>query len=349
MENNEIKVTLIVRGGTSAEWAAANPTPAMRELCAEYREDGSFDLKIGDGVTPYNSLPYVSTHELADLIEDANHRTVTDAEKAAWNAKQAALTFDNVPTADSNNPVTSGGVAAALAGKADTGDIPDVSQFITRAVNDLVNYYTSAVIDGKIADLNNAISAIPKFAIKVVDTLPSSDISTTTVYLLKTSTTETGNLYTEYIFVNSTWESLGTQTLDLSNYATKDYVATAIANFVTAAQVTEIVNGALASYAKLADIAAIGKSGNLSDAVQDANHRTVTDAEKAAWNAKQAALTFDTTPAAGSTNPVTSGGVKNALDGKADKTAVPSASTQLSDSADLMRYGDSVIINGGGV
>ena len=105
----------------------------------------------------------------------------------------------------------------------------------------------------------------------------------------------------------------------------------------------------LVPYAKTADIAAIGKSGNLADAAQDATHRTVTDVEKAAWNAKQNALTVDTTPTVGSTNPVTSGGVATALAGKADANSVPHASTDLSDGADLVRGSDTVTINGGGV
>lgn len=42
----------------------------------------------------------------------------------------------------------------------------------------------------------------------------------------------------------------------------------------------------------------------------------VTSALKSSWSAKQDKLSFDSTPTAGSTNPVTSGGVKTALDGK---------------------------------
>ncbi|MCM1217993.1 MAG: hypothetical protein NC548_26200 [Lachnospiraceae bacterium] len=332
--------------------------PAMRELCAEYKPDGSFDLKIGDGVTAWNSLPYISSRDLADLVDDELHRTVTDAEKAAWNAKQNALTFDDAPTENSDNPVKSGGIFVVLADKANKSEIPDVSAFITKAVDDLVNYYGKAEIDGKVANLNAAISAIPKFAIKVVNSLPADEISATTVYLLKTSTTESGNLYTEYIYVDGTWEALGTQTLDLTSYATKDYVTTAIANFLTSEQIVEIVNNALAAYARLsdltayvktADVAAIALSGNLSDAVQDETHRTVTDAEKAKWNAKQDALTIDTTPTSGSTNPVSSGAVHTALADKAGKNEIVTASTGLSDSADLMRTGDTVTINGGGV
>lgn len=40
----------------------------------------------------------------------------------------------------------------------------------------------------------------------------------------------------------------------------------------------------------------------------------ITAAERTNWNGKQNALTFDSTPTAGSTNPITSGGVKAALD-----------------------------------
>ena len=73
-------------------------------------------------------------------------------------------------------------------------------------------------------EVNDLISKIPKFAIGVVTALPTADISETTIYLLKTSETETDNLYTEYIYVDSKWEMLGTQKLDLSGYYTSTEV-----------------------------------------------------------------------------------------------------------------------------
>ena len=47
------------------------------------------------------------------------------------------------------------------------------------------------------------------------------------------------------------------------------------------------------------------------DYVDDTNttHKFVSASEKSTWNGKQDALTFDSTPTQGSTNPVTSGGV----------------------------------------
>lgn len=55
---------------------------------------------------------------------------------------------------------------------------------------------------------------------------------------------------------------------------------------------------------------------------QDASNRLVSDTEKETWNGKQNALTFDSTPKASSTNPVTSEGIKTALDGKVDNNQV---------------------------
>lgn len=103
---------------------------------------------------------------------------------------------------------------------------------MTNAVDDLINYYKKSETYTK-AEVEQKISTIPKFSIKVVDELPTEDISETTVYLLKASTSDTGNLYTEYIYVEEAWEKLGTQTVDLSGYVT-----------------TEALNAALAEYSK---------------------------------------------------------------------------------------------------
>ncbi len=64
---------------------------------------------------------------LADLGDDSTHRTVTDTEKSTWSAKQDALTFDDVPTDNSNNPVKSNGIYDALATKANSADLATVA------------------------------------------------------------------------------------------------------------------------------------------------------------------------------------------------------------------------------
>lgn len=78
-----------------------------------------------------------------------------------------------------------------------------------------------------IDDLRKDITAIPKFAIEVVESLPVDNISGTTVYLVKEKDS-VGDLYTEYIYVNGAWENLGKQTVDLSSYSTTEKMNAAI-------------------------------------------------------------------------------------------------------------------------
>lgn len=59
--------------------------------------------------------------------------------------------------------------------------------------------------------------------------------------------------------------------------------------------------------------AAAAVQGNLNTHAEN-TVKHITAAERTAWNGKQNALTFDTVPTEGSTNPITSGGVKAALD-----------------------------------
>ena len=80
---------------------------------------------------------------------------------------------------------------------------------------------TSKTLTGAINELKQLISLIPQFSIEVVQTLPTEDISETTIYLVPNSDPEQGNYYEEYIYVNNTWELVGTTAVDLSAYYTK--------------------------------------------------------------------------------------------------------------------------------
>lgn len=70
----------------------------------------------------------------------------------------------------------------------------------------------------------NVISATPGIKLTVVETLPTEDIDTDTIYLVPTEDTETDNIYDEYIYVNNAWEKIGTTEIDLTNYFTKQEV-----------------------------------------------------------------------------------------------------------------------------
>lgn len=92
--------------------------------------------------------------------------------------------------------------------------------FILNTVSSLANYYLKSEVYTR-DEIEELINIIPKFSIHPVDSLPTENISTTTVYLL-VSGDESQNLYTEYIYVNGIWEKLGTQMVDLSGYALKE-------------------------------------------------------------------------------------------------------------------------------
>lgn len=114
--------------------------------------------------------------------------------------------------------LTNGNVYTSPALKGPKGDSVEYDDSELRAeINDR---YTKEEVD-------NMISVIPKFAIAVVETLPVSDISTTTVYLVPNNSGETSNLYDEYIYTTQ-WEKLGTQTVDLSDYPTTSEMNAAI-------------------------------------------------------------------------------------------------------------------------
>lgn len=84
----------------------------------------------------------------------------------------------------------------------------------------------SPIEEERIANLEQQISLIPKFSTRVVDELPTENISDTTVYLVTGTETGKNNLYEEYIYVDNDWELLGTQTsnIDLDNYYTKEEI-----------------------------------------------------------------------------------------------------------------------------
>ena len=81
-------------------------------------------------------------------------------------------------------------------------NVPDVSNFITKSVDDLVNYYKKTETYTQ-AEVNSLIGAISTMNILVVQSLPTQDISTTTIYLVPRTTSEANNVYDEYIYVSN--------------------------------------------------------------------------------------------------------------------------------------------------
>jgi len=102
-------------------------------------------------------------------------------------------------------------------------DFTNDTGFITNTVNNLTNYYKKSETYTQ-SEVNALISSVVTIDIEVVQTLPTTDISTTTIYLLPKTTAGTDDVYDEYINTTGTsagWELIGSTQVDLSNYYTK--------------------------------------------------------------------------------------------------------------------------------
>lgn len=107
-----------------------------------------------------------------------------------------------------------------------------------KAVSDSLNAIRYAIIESFYTkeEVDEKVSAIQKVELfKVVTALPTENISTNTVYLVKGEGDE-DNIYTEYIYANGAWEILGTQTLDLADYVTDAELEEAVNAALTAAK-----------------------------------------------------------------------------------------------------------------
>lgn len=153
---------------------------------------------------------------------------------------------------DLANYYTETEINGLLNNKADKSSVPTkLSQlnndtgFITNAVDNLTNYYLKSETYTK-TEVNDLIGQIKTISIQVVDTLPTTGESNV-IYLVPKEGSK-DDIYNEYIWVNNAWELIGSTQIDLTGYATEDWVNTQIANFLTESQITQLINNSLANY-----------------------------------------------------------------------------------------------------
>ena len=124
--------------------------------------------------------------------------------------------------------------------------------FITAAVDNLINYYTRT-------EVNDLIGQITTISFELVDVLPQTG-EANKIYLVPSTEGQPQNGYDEYIYVNESWEKIGSTNIDLSQYATKDYVnqqiSTAVSGLATEEFVTSSISSATQDMATNASVAA---------------------------------------------------------------------------------------------
>ena len=213
---------------------------------------------------------------------------------------------DSVLSPISRNPIMNKTVYNALAQK------------IEKTVTDLVNYYDKSQVYNK-TEVRELIGAINTLTIEVVASLPTQDISPTTIYFVGPATGT--NTYDEYVYVGSNWVKIGDTNIDLTDYITSSQLTTVLQSYYTKSAVDSL----LSAYYNKNEVQAL-------------------------VDTKEDVLTFDETPTAGSNNPVKSSGVKTALDTKQDKLTfdnIPTANSSNPVTSDGIYTAMSSIASGG--
>lgn len=111
-------------------------------------------------------------------------------------------------------------------------------------------------IGSKIDEVEKLISTMGHLTLKIVETLPEEDISTTTIYLklredsddnTENDDNTTGDVYDEYIYIideGSTtghWELIGSTQVDLSDYVTNEALEEELNDYVKKDDMPEVV------------------------------------------------------------------------------------------------------------
>ena len=215
-------------------------------------------------VTKLLALPTDS--ELTTLLA-GKQAVISDLQTIREGAAAGATAYQKPGTGIPDTDLSSG-VQTSL-GKAESayqkpsGGIPktdltaelqaEIASFITKAVNDLTNYYLKSETYNK-TEVDAMVAAIKQFQLVAVQTLPTASADTLNkIYLVPSANPQTQNTKDEYITlmvdeqgtITYNWECIGSTEVDLTNYYTKSQTDSAI---------TAAINAALASYSTTAQV-----------------------------------------------------------------------------------------------
>jgi len=192
-----------------------------------YRYLGNADGLIGYGTdgTPSFILNFDTQRSTVQFgyIGSGSHTVKIERKTLATvedlSGKQDVLIFDSAPTQNSSNPVTSGGVYSAIANALGSVSSMEFKVCGTGEYNASTGVPTVASPDGQ------------------------------HIYLVPNSGSSP-NSYDEYVYVNNSYEKIGTTDIDLSGYAT-----------------VSAMNTAISAKADTADLSAVATSGDYNDLI----------------------------------------------------------------------------------
>lgn len=155
--------------------------------------EGKVDTVVGKGLSTND----YTTEEKTKLASLENYDDTTLSQRVTDIENDYAKTAD-MPTVPTK-----------------TSELTNDSGYITNIVDDLLNYYKKSDTYSK-EEIAELIGNINKLTSEIVESLPTENISTSTIYLIKDGDT---NNYKQYMYISGAWAQLSDTNIDLSGYA----------------------------------------------------------------------------------------------------------------------------------
>lgn len=208
----------------SARKASANAnTMASSATTSEANAKQSEENAAASMQSAETSATAAQSSASAAAVSEKNAKSSSDS--ALNFAKQAEISMNTCELASS---LANGAKIAAEKARDEilAIDIPTkVSQlendneYITKTVDNLVNYYTKSNTYSK-EEILEITSNINTLQTVIVDVLPDTG-ETNYIYLVPNSRSDT-NIYDEYIFIQNKWEQIGSTDIDLTQYVNNE-------------------------------------------------------------------------------------------------------------------------------
>ena len=202
-------VSLAAASASQAEQSATNAAASAVQAATVI---SNFNANVAQAAT-YASI----AGGYANVAETAAMSATDSANRAEAALGQTLRPLSNYFTKD--EVVSIAGGEASLRSAADTSLAGGIVSLQSSLAS---NYYTKT-------EINDSLSAIPKFGVTVVGSLPAASVAATDKVYIVPSGSDTDNIYTEYLAIDDgsdvNWEQLGTQALDLSGYETQADIA----------------------------------------------------------------------------------------------------------------------------
>lgn len=272
--------------GRTADGSVAS-VPSIQDVTNIVDEKVS-DIKISINMEGYARIDKLSTINGQPIYNEngPTNIVISGGEGGDVVIPENVATLDDVQGVQDSLDAYKEEVAAALGNKVETSDFETYKEEVANALNVKVNGYSKSEVDTLLssksdvgvsytkaetttllnkkanvldvytrAQVDELVSTLPTFKVEVVDVLPTEEISETTMYLVPTGEgSEDGSLYTTYLYSNGEWKTLGTQSLKLDNYDTRDEVDTKVA----AAIETAASNAETLLATELSDVLRVG-------------------------------------------------------------------------------------------